>query len=54
MLAVNGENISRSFPLNGTELKVLKNIDLKVAEGECVAIIGEMVHRQNHSVPYLK
>lgn len=41
MLAINGENISRSFPLNGTELKVLKNIDLKVAEGECVAIIGE-------------
>lgn len=33
-------DLSKSFSLNGRALKVLRNIDLDVASGQCIAIVG--------------
>ena len=41
MHAIQVENLSRSFPINGESLSILKNLNLEVAPGECLAIIGE-------------
>lgn len=35
------DDISKSFPLDNTEIEVLKNINLHVAQGEFVAIMGK-------------
>lgn len=34
------EHISKSYPLDGLELKILKNISLQIEDGEFVAIMG--------------
>lgn len=34
------KHISKSYPLEGLQLKILKNIDLQIANGEFVAIMG--------------
>jgi putative ABC transport system ATP-binding protein len=34
-------NLSKTYTSDGTEYEVLKNINLKIDEGECIAIIGK-------------
>jgi ABC-type multidrug transport system ATPase subunit len=41
VLAIKVENLSRSFPIHGDALSVIKNLNLEVDSGECLAIIGE-------------
>ncbi|MFO0773629.1 MAG: ABC transporter ATP-binding protein [Nitrospiraceae bacterium] len=39
-LLIRVENLTKSFPMNGRELTVLRNVSLDIARGEFIAIVG--------------